>query len=334
MVFFRTGPRLLFLHAREPTSRMTDYLVSREDGQIVSVHEGLDRSTEESSLCFVTEPQERGIRMDRLDAVVLVRCDSSVLLSRMVNARAAELVEQIELGPTSLVFRFAGEEQDIIDRLATAFDARVVSWEEALEQGGEGETILSLTRRAIGARLSEVDLCSRNLLIPESGWQVRRKLRTNGLLFITESLASHEWEELRISVYDAHGRYEKHYERLTFILSRLEVGMILGEGWSRDHALAMLMVLTYQIRLFTLMTPEQIKEILLGLEYDDEGERIVDLDLYHRNKKVPWGAVGPRGRKRRKEEEGRQHRARLLERLSTGDRAYLRDMERRIRESA
>lgn len=80
-----------------------------------------------------------------------------------------------------------------------------------------------------------------------------------------------------------------HYKRLAIVLDNMDIGLILGEMWTKDYPRFMMSVLVYQIRLFTLLSPLKIKEILLGLEYAYDGTRIVDFDLICKNKnRLDW----------------------------------------------
>jgi hypothetical protein len=103
--------------------------------------------------------------------------------------------------------------------------------------------------------------------------------------------------------------------------------MILGESWTRDHALALFSVLAYQVRLFTLTEPAAVKRILMALEADDEGKRFVDMDLYYRNRKVSKSDKSVRDAKR----EGRAElRRELLGRLTPDAVRGLREIEARL----
>jgi hypothetical protein len=145
--------------------------------------------------------------------------------------------------------------------------------------------------------------------------------------FITHSLDRKEWYELRINIYDASAKYEEHYQRLVLVLSDLNIGMILGESWTRDHALALFSVLAYQVRLFTLSEPTAVKRILMGLEADDRGKRFVDMDLYYRNRKISRTDRGVRSPKT----EGRTElRRELLARLTPDAVRGLREIEERL----
>jgi hypothetical protein len=113
-----------------------------------------------------------------------------------------------------------------------------------------------------------------------------------------------------------------------FVLSKLEIGMVLGESWTKDFAVILYFVLTYQVRLFTFFTPQEVKKILMALEYSFDGKRLVDFDLYYKNKKVYWHEVNKsKERKKDKLEEAKIYRQSLYEKLSSEDIKTLEKME-------
>ncbi|HOK49978.1 MAG TPA: hypothetical protein PLM18_07385, partial [Sedimentibacter sp.] len=169
-------------------------------------------------------------------------------------------------------------------------------------------------------------------LISKPVREIQDKLRLEGLRLITQNLDDSQWYELRINIYDSYGDYFRHYDRLMFVLSKLEMGMVLGESWTKDFAVMLYWVLTYQVRLFTFHTPAEIKKILMALEYSVEGDRLVDFDLYYKNKKIYWYDVNKdRGKGKSKLDEAKIYRQNLYEKLSSEDIKTLEEMEKTIR---
>jgi hypothetical protein len=108
--------------------------------------------------------------------------------------------------------------------------------------------------------------------------------------------------------------------------------MILGEGWGRDYAHILMAVRIYRISFFTFLPPEGVKEILMGLEYDAEGERIADLDLYRGREKISWGGLlSKKGPLQDRTALGRAFREKLSSRLPGDKAALLESMEREIK---
>ena len=301
---------------------------------------------------------------DPTNPVIVIHKNSSKCLSGLINAGAAHHIAKAELGPGIIVMRFAGSDEEIYKGLSDFFKGTLLPLERVVSTCGSQETIIALTKNALNRPLKENEFLTQCLVVPSPVGEVQKKIRTDGLRLITQAQESGEWYELRISIFDSKGRFQIHYDRLSLVLGYLELGMILGENWSRDHALAMLTVMVYQIRLFTLSPPAEIKQVLLGLEYLDDGTRVADFDLYYRNKKISWVDVHynnssngetdnltpdnhspptlaksltsfiakhwKKREKRDKKGEGRFYRHALLERLGPEEKAGLLDLEKKL----
>jgi len=85
------------------------------------------------------------------------------------------------------------------------------------------------------------------------------------------------------------------------------------------------------VRLFTFYTPVEVKKILMALEYTIEGKRLVDFDLYYKNKKVYWYEVNKnRGKGKEKLDEAKLYRQDLYKKLNPEDIETLEAMEKSI----
>lgn len=320
------GPRFLFIRT-EAIEKMKKFILSELNGKATTFHEGLNSATEDSTLCFLTDTKPVKTCIEDAKEIILVNEVASVCLSVIINSHINELVYRVDMGPASMVMRIAGDESKIIKKLQESYQGQLVNWIEGIRKGEKGDTLLALTDKPINGPLSEMDFIQPTLLLPFNASYIQKRLRVEGLRFITQSLESGEWYELRINIYDSYGKYEKHYDRLIYILSRLEMGMILGETWTRDHALILYSVLAFQVRLFTFFTPTEIKKLLMALEYTMEGERLVDFDLYYRNKKISWVDIEKVKGKRSKIDESRKYRQQLYEKLTEEDILQLTEME-------
>jgi hypothetical protein len=114
------------------------------------------------------------------------------------------------------------------------------------------------------------------------------------------------------------------------VLNELDCGLILGESWGRDAALAFHSVGVYQIRLFTYLEPLEIKRITLGLEYDNDGNRIVDYDLFKKRKKLSWSQVRSKEYKKR-DDLGFYYRKELVKELTEDTKFELMALELKLR---
>lgn len=327
MLLFRMGPRYLFLRSKN-INAITNFLETKLNGEVTDFQQGMEKSSEYSTLCFITEINHEKTYIEDAKKIVLINDGSSAILSSIINSHACNLLHKVDMGPTSIVVRVPGNEHMLIDKLKLIFDGKEVGWADGIGLGEKNDTIIAFTNKVLSAPVA--DLLGPKLLIPQPARVVQGRLRLEGLRYITQSLTDSQWYELRINIYDSYGKYKENYDRLMHILSKLEIGMVLGESWTKDYAVMLYSVLTYQVRLFTFFKPEDVKKILMALEYTIDGKRLVDFDLYYKNKKINWGSVNKTKGRKNKLEDVKAYRQSLYEKLSLEDIKTLEDMEKSI----
>lgn len=327
MLLFRMGPRYLFIRS-ETIDEITDFLVEKISGKVTDFEYGMEIASEYSTLCFITGINHEKTYVEDAKKIVLINDVASVILSKIINSHVCDFVHKIDMGPASIVMRIPGNEHKLIDKMKEVFTAKEVDWIAGIGIGEKDDTIIAFTNKVISGPVA--DFLDIKLLIPQTVREVKERLRLEGLRLITQSLDDSQWYELRINIYDSYGKYKENYDRLIFILSKLEVGMILGESWTKDFAVILYSVLTYQVRLFTFFTPMEVKKILMALEYTNDGKRLVDFDLYYKNKKIPWVSVNKTKGKRTKTEEAKEYRQNLYKKLKLEDIKTLEYMENSI----
>jgi len=227
-----------------------------------------------------------------------------------------------------------GDTEKIIQSVGQAYGGQVMPFIQCLNKGVPNQTIISLTQKPLTRNLSLEDLEQKHMLVDMNIHQLNRKMRSEVLRFLNEGLENKDWFEVQIRIYDRYSRYMLHLERLLLVLNALDIGIILGEAWSKDSPRFLMSTLVYQLRLFTLLDPVEIKKVLVGLEHLDDGTRIVDLDLMYRNSKIDWPmAQEKRSRVNGRNELGKLYRSRVLKELTVEERAALLEMEKQIIES-
>jgi hypothetical protein len=110
----------------------------------------------------------------------------------------------------------------------------------------------------------------------------------------------------------------------------LVIGLILGETWGKDTASMYQSVGIYRVRLFTFLDPIEFKKILTGLEYMEDGKRIVDMDLYTQKKKIHWFDLRTPGIKD-KNQLGIKYHKELFEKLSDKQALHLSDFNKQAK---
>lgn len=328
MLLFRIGPRHLFMRTQN-IDEVTDFLVTSLKGKITDFWEAFEKASENSTICYITGIDHQKTYVEDAREIVLINDASSSILCSIIGSHISKLLQKVDMGPATVAMRVAGDEHKLLDKLKEIFGGREVDWIEGIGIGEKDDTIIALTKKVLNGPVS--DFLDTKLLIAKPISEVQERLRLEGLRLITQNLDDSQWYELRINIYDSYGNYFKHYDRLMFVLSRLETGLVLGESWTKDFGVLLYSVMTYQVRLFTFHTPLEIKKILMALEYTIYGKRLVDFDLYYKNKKVYWYEVNKkRGKGKSKLDEAKMYRQKLYERLKPEDIKSLEAMESSI----
>lgn len=321
MIFARPGPSFLFLRSNTG-EKLKEYLETSFGCNALNLLDAFELAGEHCTIVFITPPGIEKTIVESADYIIPLPGYPSSILSKIINDKASELVDKSHLGPALLIMRIPRNGSRIIDRISQEYQAMHLSLEKAINEGESPDTILTFVEKSINRVVPAVGFTYPFLLINKPLDEMQRNIRRDAVIYITEGLENTQWFELRINIYDGEEYYLTHVERLNLVFTDLEVGMVLGETWTRDQAFVLMSVVAYQIRMFTLMAPQDVKKLLVGLEYDHRGIRFVDMDLYYRNKKVEWASI------KELKEEGRaegglKFREHLLSRLSEDARKKL-----------
>ncbi|GAB1433637.1 hypothetical protein MASR2M29_22630 [Spirochaetota bacterium] len=290
MVFTRLSSRLLFIRTSN-VEVLTDFLLHEFESQTSSIDKALMEASEDSSVVFLTKPENKSTNPDEAEVILHVEASSSAILMALINEKKTHLLESTVLGPGLLVMRLPEQGAAVVELLKNDYEGQFASFEEGLSTGDSNSTLIAFTDKAINRYMVIKNSPFPYLLVKQPVNQMQRNIRRDAVRYITGSLKDKEWYEYRINIYDSYGRYKQHLERLMLIINELELGFALGERWTKDHALVLYSVTAYQVRIFSMLAPEKFKLILVGLEFDSRGKRFVDLDLYYRSKKVEFSSL-------------------------------------------
>lgn len=328
MLFIRKGPRTLFIRSSD-RERTAAYLRERYGACEVTFEEGITEAGEgESLVCITPEGLER-TRVADAERIFAVPYEEARVAADLFSDEIRKSVQRVQLGPGLILLRVAGTGEAVTADLRERYTVEQLPIEEAVSEGEVDDTVLLLTGEALTKVIDMRQVITAPLLMRHSPRELYWQLRAQGVHLITKNLEKKEWYEMRINIYDAADFYEVHYQRLMLVLEDLDVGMVLGETWTKDHALALFSVLAYQVRLFTFETPAGVKRLLMALEYNERGKRFVDMDLYYRNRKINKNDKGVR---LAKEESHAALRQELLERLSPEAVEALHTLEKQLTE--
>ena len=326
MLFIRRAARNIFIRSGS-IDLLAEYITANCRGKVVTFEEGWKEVDEFQTLLFLTPEGLKKTRVEDAEKIIIVPSEAPQILAQLYNPAVYKMIEAAQLGAGIIIVRVAGDGSALESELKGNYSAESMSFEQAIADGEAEDTIILLTKTSLSRILTEADFIRSPLLIKQDHRTLFSELRKQGAHLITQSLSDKKWYEMRINIYDAENHYEIHYERLQTVFSDLDVGMILGETWTKDHAMVLMSVLAYQVRLFSLEPPEKIKRILMGLEYTASDRRFADMDLYYRNKKV---GKNDKNVRKDKNETPLQIREELLNRLTPGALERLKQLDNMI----
>ncbi len=327
MNFVRKGPGYLFLHSEEPEVA-ANRLLALFEAKKLDFRPALEMACEDDTIVFISLLVSEKTKVADASHIIVISGKPLALLVNLINKKSTDYIHNIDIAPGQLVMRIPAEGLEVIKEIKEFYRGKVVKFKEGISEGGTGDTIISFTDKPLRSNINSLQLVKQNLLVNKPVNSVYHKLRRDSVRFITHGLDHSQWYELKINIYDSTDSYELQYERLVTVLADMEVGFILGESWTRDHAIALLSVVAYQVRVFSIMAPREIKKILFSLEYNSNGKRIVDYDLYHQSDKISWTSFSTGSYERK--EIGVKLREELLAQLSDESYERLKELEEEL----
>lgn len=325
----RDGPRMLFV----ATSRRDALIRALElgfDAQAMEFELVFDRADEFNTLLYLVSSFDLPINKTSITDAVLVKRDVASLLCALLGDGYRGLFDGIRPAPHTIIMRAIGDMDKMIKTIQADFGGELGGYEASLEGGSESSVVVGLTDKPLNRSARLGDMHPTFLRADGDYATVKRGLKMHAFGYVNSGIDHKSWHELEIRIFDSYGAFEPHYERLVTVLDSLELGLVLGEAWTTDYPRILLAVEVYSLRFFTFKEPKHIKRVLMGLEHLADGARIVDYDLFYKNKKVYWiESVDGKAKGERKDEAAKA-RAELYERLDDGVKAELELLERKI----
>ena len=325
----RGGPRMLWIQTPRP-EELESFLLGRAQARTYTLLDAFDQAGEPDTLVFLSLPEAP----PTLECRALgIPEDPASLLAELLNRRQAPLVHQVRLLPGFLILRTLGAVDRTIDGLREELRAQEIPLDRQIEELFHlSGTVLAFTEAPLGHRLPLRSLNPRVLLVPLPQGELLESLRSRSLRILLEGQGHREGWVADVRLFDQWERYDLHRERLLRVLEALEMGLLVGESWVRDFPRFMLEVRAFQMRLVSFLPPGELKEVLLGLEYDGQGDRVGDFDLYLKGKKVSWiDEPRPRGVRPDRAALGRTQRGALEGRLPAPAREALLRLDEELR---
>lgn len=320
----RSGPHFLLL--RGDGEALQGFLV-QTFGAVFGFSDPVERSREDQTVLHVEDSGKGDLAVGLCDA------SPAEILCALSNEKDRSSLREARLLPRWIFLRASGAGSSVLEDIRQELGGVVVPLEALFEWRLSSGTVVGCTSRPLNRPLSLKDLHPDLLVLDMPFDRAYRRLRPRAFELFSQSLGDAAWREVQVQIYDKYELYPDHIRRVELVLDGMEMGFPFGEGWTREAARLLLTVRVYRIRLLTFLDPTVVKELLMGLEYDATGERILDMDLYCGREKIGWGAL-ERAWGDSREDLGRRARERLWKVLPEDTVRELEALELRIREAS
>jgi len=328
----RTGPGILLIDSQEEDRLRQHFSENSAEGPL-SLMDAFSFATEGETIVLLASSDEKVLKgSDEKNALVLTD-EPTVILAGLINSGLACAITRTRIVSRTIIMRSMGDMEKVFDELQENYRGVEGSLMEFINSNLEQGVIIALTDKSLNRQVTLGDIyMEKCLLVNENYFTIYKELRSNALKYLNSGLKNKIWYEMDIRIYDMYGAFQLHFDRLMNVLTELEMGIVLGSAWTKDYPKMLLAVDVYSVRFFTFYEPKYIKKILLGMEYVDDGTRIVDYDLYMGRKKISWRDL-TKDRKTTRDELGLYFRKETMSNLTHQEVKKIHEMEEKVMES-
>lgn len=311
----RSGPKTLLISTPEP-QLMGQYLNGKYSGVQGTFEQVFDAAKEENSIVIMIQGDlDRAIPITAAQDAYCLPVEMDKLLCALISDGMNRHVTQIRMSTRMILLRSMGDLGKSLEAIESDYPGETGSVMDLMNLYTDQGTVVAFTEKPLNkvCRLGDVHPKARHISMPYG--TLFKELRAHALKYLNAGIGNKDWVELEIRIFDRLSKYELHYKRLLQMIDSLELGLILGESWSKDNPRFMMTVDVYRVRLMTFMEPAEIKRYLVGLEYLEDGMRIADQDVYLNRRKIYWNEVA-KGHANSRAALGMLYRSRILERMT------------------
>lgn len=311
----RNGSRSLYVTTKN-VNALIDFLKKDLDAEQMDIQVIQDRSREYQTVVFIGNPPPLdGDKDDDIKALLVLQ-EPVWVLSKLLTNKAKDLIESVHPGANFIIMRASGDLDKVIREMQKDIGGEIISYKQYITNDRTNSTIIGLTEKPLGKGIVLSDFNENFLMVRGEYGRIKRELRMQALRYLNIGIGNRDWNEIEIRIYDIFGAYELHYDRMMEVFEDLDIGLVLGESWSKDYPKALLSVQVYRVRFFTFHDPAKLKRILFALEYLEDGTRIVDYDVYYDNKKTGWNMNLLKKKREDRQEQALISRRELFAKLS------------------
>jgi hypothetical protein len=239
-------------------------------------------------------------------SIMLVDMELSSLLVYLLNNKDHTLITGVRVSPQLIIMKTVGEAAKYIERVTQDFDGVPGSPSDIFERYANG-TILVFTDDLLKRAVPFNRLHPQAYFTPNTPHDVLAKLIFNRMKYVNTAIDHSKWTEVTIKIYDIYEQYDLHYRRVRQILDHSDLGLVIHEGWGKDTVRPLMSVGVYTLTFITFKDPSEVKHLMQGIEYNQNNDRIVDIDCYVNKNKIPW-FVNRTSKKQTKKELAKESR--------------------------
>lgn len=282
--FVANGPGIMTVSTAEPEQliALLNRLLAHDR---ISNKPVIDHPDEMGCLLFF-----EGDEPNNADAYLAFQQSSAQILSTLINHAACPYLKQVHTKPPVILFNALGDVATVIAQIQTEFAGKRLSLGDLsrLKAPDDNQAIIAFLTHN---ETEEAQLYHEFLQVEASPIHMQAYLRIHAARYMAKAFPEDAWHMVEVRVFDRYQAYDLQYKRLVEGIQGLDLGYIVAETWDRDVPMFGDPVGTYLIRLLTFHPPIELKKWLIGLEYAIDGERVVDLDLFHHKKRISWQNV-------------------------------------------
>lgn len=325
----RSGPKILVVSTQNIIT-LKSWLAEVLNAVSYDIDTAFDKSTENDTILFLTDTQLEVIDEDQILNVCLIKEEADAVLCKLLNSGYSDLISHIRTAPRLLILRVIGNLDLVMKEIQSDMGGVLGSFMDLLDEGSQHSTLVSITEKPLNRSMRIGDLYHEALKLEGSYAKYAKELRMHALKYLNIGINNRDWHEIEIRIFDRYSAYELHYDRLVELFEALELGLVLGESWSKDYPRLFMAVEVYRVRFFTFFDPKIIKQYLLGMEYTQDGMRIVDYDVYYNHKKMDWTEVLKKEDPKNRLQAGKKYRDDLFLKLGTSAKEELLRLEEAV----
>lgn len=325
----RNGSRSLYITTKK-MDYLIDFLTSKLNAEEMDIQVIQDRSREYQTVVFIADVSLGPSDDNTPIKAFLILKEPVWVLSKLFISNDTNMVETIQPGANFIIMRASGDLDKILREIQKDIGGEFISYKQYIANDRTDSTIIGLTEKALGKGIVLNDFNNDFLMVKGEYGRIKSELRMQALRYLNIGIDNKDWNEIEIRIYDIFGAYKLQYDRMMEVFEDLDIGLVLGESWSKDYPKALLSVQVYRVRFFTFKDPAKVKRILFALEYLEDGTRIVDYDVYCGNNKVAWNTNLFRKKRENRENEALIARKELFAKLSPSTLVEINRLEQEI----